>query len=112
LLAAVIAKNAVGSSWQQVVGGQQGSRVSREEKEAVRTKALTCLLLDPSPAVATQVSFFARRKKLLCACPLTTLASFGGDERIPGERVVCQQSRRRDISGQDVLAVVSNGWTV
>jgi len=55
LLAAVIAKNAVGNAWQNIVDGRELSAVPAEEKESVRQKALPCLLLDPSTAVATQV---------------------------------------------------------
>jgi hypothetical protein len=55
LLAAVIAKNAVGSSWQNIVDGRELSSVTAEEKAAVRQKALSRLLVDPSTAVATQV---------------------------------------------------------
>jgi hypothetical protein len=47
LLAAVIAKNVVGSSWRKTLGTREWSRVPAEEKALVRESALRLLLADP-----------------------------------------------------------------
>ena len=52
LLAAVIAKNAVGSSWRKTLGTREWSRVPVEEKAAVRESAMRLLLGDPSERCA------------------------------------------------------------
>ena len=43
-LASVIAKNAVGSSWQKTLGSREWSRVPEEEKHMVKEATLTLLL--------------------------------------------------------------------
>jgi len=48
LLAAVIAKNTVGSSWRKTLGTREWSRVPLEEKAMVREAVLRLLLSDPS----------------------------------------------------------------
>jgi hypothetical protein len=48
LLAAVIAKNTVGSSWRKTLGTREWSRVPTEEKAGVREAVLRLLLSDPS----------------------------------------------------------------
>jgi hypothetical protein len=48
LLAAVIAKNTVGSSWRKTLGTREWSRVPAEEKSVVRESVLRLLLADPS----------------------------------------------------------------
>jgi hypothetical protein len=45
LLACVVAKNAVGSSWRKTLGTREWSRVPEAEKEAVRQAAAMQLLL-------------------------------------------------------------------
>jgi hypothetical protein len=52
LLAAVIAKNAVGSSWRKTLGTREWSRVPGEEKVTVREAVLRLLLADPSERCA------------------------------------------------------------
>ena len=44
LLACVVAKNAVGSSWRKTLGSREWSKVPEEEKVAVRDGAVTLLL--------------------------------------------------------------------
>ncbi len=44
LLAVVIAKNVVGSSWRKTLGSREWSRVPAEEKQAVRLAAMNMLL--------------------------------------------------------------------
>ena len=56
LLAAVVAKNAVGSSWRKTVALREYSRLPEAEKAAVRALALELLFAEPSPRVATQLS--------------------------------------------------------
>lgn len=60
LLAAVIAKNAVGSSWRKTLGTREWSRVPAEEKGAVREAVLRLLLTDPSDRVSIQVALLLR----------------------------------------------------
>ena len=54
ILAAVVAKNAVGSSWRKTLGSREWSRVPEAEKAVVRRRAVACLLEDPSERVAIQ----------------------------------------------------------
>lgn len=56
LLAAVIAKNAVGSSWRKTVDSREWSRVSLQEKQYVQAHAVHRLLADPSDKVAVQLA--------------------------------------------------------
>ncbi|KAG2494047.1 hypothetical protein HYH03_007693 [Edaphochlamys debaryana] len=56
LLAVVVAKNAVGSSWRKTLGSREWSRVPDSEKAVVREGALQLLLQDPSERVALQLS--------------------------------------------------------
>ena len=56
LLAAVIAKNAVGSSWRKTVDSREWSRVSLQEKQYVQAHAVHSLLGDPSDKVAVQLA--------------------------------------------------------
>jgi len=44
LLACVVAKNAVGSSWRKTLGSREWSKVPEEEKVMVRDGALALLL--------------------------------------------------------------------
>lgn len=55
LLAAVIAKNAVGSSWRKTLGTREWSRVPPDEKAGVRATALRLLFSEGSDRVATQL---------------------------------------------------------
>eukprot|EP00879_Flechtneria_rotunda_P019231 GHRR01020193.1.p1 GENE.GHRR01020193.1~~GHRR01020193.1.p1 ORF type:complete len:258 (+),score=91.10 GHRR01020193.1:339-1112(+) len=59
LLAVVVAKNAVGSSWRKTLGTREWSRVPDEEKAAVRMAVLHLLLSDPSDRVALQLGLLA-----------------------------------------------------
>ncbi len=56
LLAVVVAKNAVGSSWRKTVGSREWSRVPDEEKAFARAAALRVLLADTSERVALQAA--------------------------------------------------------
>jgi hypothetical protein len=56
LLAAVVAKNAVGSSWRKTVATREYSRLPEAERAGVRALALELLFAEPSPRVATQLS--------------------------------------------------------
>ncbi|KAL4448640.1 hypothetical protein ABPG75_005859 [Micractinium tetrahymenae] len=56
LMAAVVAKNAVGSSWRKTLGSREWSRVPDDEKAYVRTTAMGALLGDPSDRVALQIT--------------------------------------------------------
>jgi hypothetical protein len=55
LLAIVVAKNAVGSSWRKTVASREWSHVPDEEKTFTRSAALSLLLQDPSDRVALQL---------------------------------------------------------
>ncbi len=53
VMAAVVAKNAVGSSWRKTLGSREWSRVPAEEQAAVRDKASSLLFHGkPPPATA------------------------------------------------------------
>ncbi len=52
LLAVVVAKNAVGSSWHKVISSREWSHVPEDEKSFIRSTALSLLLSDPSDRVA------------------------------------------------------------
>lgn len=54
LLATVLAKNAVGSSWRKTLGTREWSRIPESEKEHVRSVAASLLLQEPQERVATQ----------------------------------------------------------
>jgi hypothetical protein len=56
LLAAVLAKNAVGSSWRKTLGTREWSRVPAEEKAGVRGAALRLLFAEPAERVAVQLA--------------------------------------------------------
>lgn len=60
LLAAVIAKNAVGSSWRKTLGTREWSRVPSEEKGMVREAVMRMLLNDPSERVSVQMALLLR----------------------------------------------------
>ena len=81
LLAAVIAKNAVGSSWRKTVDSREWSRVSQQEKQHVQAHSLHSLLADPSDKVAVQLALLvaniARYAQHLCCAPLQQLSPTG-----------------------------------
>ena len=54
-MAAVIAKNAVGSSWRKTLGTREWSRVPDGEKAAVRETAARLLLTDDSHRISLQL---------------------------------------------------------
>lgn len=54
-MAAVVAKNAVGSSWRKTLGTREWSRVPEDEKNTVRAAALRLLFTEGSARVATQL---------------------------------------------------------
>ena len=56
LLAVVLAKNAVGSSWRKTLGTREWSRIPDDEKEYVRSAAASLLFEEPQKRVATQTS--------------------------------------------------------
>ena len=55
LVAAVIAKNAVGSSWRKTLGSREWSKVPDGEKAAVREAAARLLLSEGSHRVSMQL---------------------------------------------------------
>lgn len=55
LVAAVIAKNAVGSSWRKTLGSREWSKVPDQEKAAVRSAAARLLLSEDSHRVSVQL---------------------------------------------------------
>jgi hypothetical protein len=55
LMAAVVAKNAVGSSWRKTLGTREWSRVPAGEKAAVRAASLRLLFSEASERVAIQL---------------------------------------------------------
>ncbi|MEW5315517.1 MAG: hypothetical protein WDW38_006939 [Sanguina aurantia] len=55
LLATVIAKNAVGSSWRKTLGTREWSRVPPEEKQTVRAMAMSMLMSEPNALIARQL---------------------------------------------------------
>ena len=54
MLATVLAKNAVGSSWRKTLGTREWSRIPDAEKQHVRSTAAHLLLNEPQRRVATQ----------------------------------------------------------
>lgn len=56
LLATVVAKNAVGSSWRKTLGTREWARIPAEEKAQVRANVLGLLLNEPSRRVAIQLA--------------------------------------------------------
>lgn len=56
LLATVVAKNAVGSSWRKTLGSREWARVPTDEKAQVRANVLGLLLSEPSRRVAVQIA--------------------------------------------------------
>lgn len=56
LLATVVAKNSVGSSWRKTLGTREWSRIPAQEKSAVRDLAFQLLLSDPSERVSVQLA--------------------------------------------------------
>ena len=55
LIAGVIAKNAVGSSWRKTLGSREWSKVPDQEKAAVRSAAARLLLSEDSHRVSVQL---------------------------------------------------------
>ena len=55
LVAAVIAKNAVGSSWRKTLGSREWSKVPDHEKATVRSAAARLLLSEDSHRVSVQL---------------------------------------------------------
>lgn len=72
MLAAVIAKNAVGSSWRKTMGTREWSRVPDEEKAKVKETTISLLLSDPIEHIAMQLSIL-----------LTNIARFDFPTRAP-----------------------------
>jgi hypothetical protein len=56
LLAAIVAKNAVGSSWRKTMGTKEWSRVPDDEKVFIRGAVEGMLLSDPSDQIALQLT--------------------------------------------------------
>ena len=56
LLACIVAKNAVGSSWRKTISTREWSHVSLEEKILLRTLLPEILLKEPSDPIAIQIS--------------------------------------------------------
>lgn len=56
LLAIVLAKNAVGSSWRKTLGTREWSRIPDDEKAYVRSTAANLLFVEPHRRVATQTA--------------------------------------------------------
>lgn len=56
LLAAIVAKNAVGSSWRKTMGTKEWSRVPEDEKVFIRSAVEGMLLSDPSDQIALQLT--------------------------------------------------------
>lgn len=55
LLAAVVAKNGVGSSWRKTIGSREWSRVPDSEKAFVRATVVELLFAEPRERVAIQL---------------------------------------------------------
>lgn len=55
LLAAVVAKNGVGSSWRKTIGSREWSRVPETEKVFVRSTVLELLFVEPVERIAMQL---------------------------------------------------------
>ena len=55
LVAAILAKNAVGSSWRKTLGSREWSKVPDQEKEEVRKAAARLLLSEDSQRIAVQL---------------------------------------------------------
>lgn len=69
LLAAVVAKNGVGSSWRKTIGSREWSRVPPAEKEFVRSTVLELLFGEPRERVAIQLGLLiANMAKSVCVC--------------------------------------------
>ncbi|KAK9788462.1 hypothetical protein WJX73_006537 [Symbiochloris irregularis] len=54
-LAAIVAKNAVGSSWRKTMGSREWSRIPSQEKGQVKEAALRLLFREPSDVIALQL---------------------------------------------------------
>lgn len=72
MLASVIAKNAVGSSWRKTIGTREWSRVPDEEKANVKETTISLLLSEPIEHIAMQLSIL-----------LTNIARFDFPARAP-----------------------------
>ncbi|GAX82609.1 hypothetical protein CEUSTIGMA_g10035.t1 [Chlamydomonas eustigma] len=72
LLAVVIAKNAVGSSWRKTLGTREWSRVPDEEKALVKEATVSLMLSEPLERLATQLALL-----------LTNIARFDFPGRAP-----------------------------
>ncbi|KAK9865409.1 hypothetical protein WJX84_004910 [Apatococcus fuscideae] len=95
LSAAVLAKNAVGSSWRKTLGSREWSRVPDEEKQTVRSSALHLLLNEQSSRVAVQLALLVTNisrfdfpshwpgllSDLAIACMPDSPVAFSGRER-------------------------------
>ena len=83
VLAAVLAKNAVGSSWRKTLGSREWSRVPAEEKAGVRSAALRLLFAEPAERVAVQLAMLvtniARYKRVVEQDQLAALLSNSED---------------------------------
>lgn len=55
LLAAVVAKNGVGSSWRKTIGSREWSRVPESEKAFIRGVIVELMFSEPSERVALQL---------------------------------------------------------
>lgn len=56
MLAAIVAKNAVGSSWRKTMGTKEWSRVPEDEKLFIRSAVEGMLLSEPSEQIALQLT--------------------------------------------------------
>ena len=56
MLAAIVAKNAVGSSWRKTMGTKEWSRVPEDEKAFIRSSVEGMLLSDPSDQIALHLT--------------------------------------------------------
>ena len=96
LLAAVVAKNAVGSSWRKTVALREYSRLPEAEKAAVRALALELLFAEPSPRVATQLSLL-----------VTNIARYGWETSDTACKAVGEDVSPMEGLGVKMLSLVS-----
>ena len=73
MLAAIVAKNAVGSSWRKTMGSREWSWVPAEEKSVVRDQALRFLFSEPSDAVALQLGLLVTNIARCGSCPVSEI---------------------------------------
>ncbi|KAK9821560.1 hypothetical protein WJX81_001795 [Elliptochloris bilobata] len=119
LLAAVVAKNTVGSSWRKTVATREYSRLPDEERAAVRALSLELLFADPSPRIATQLSLLVTNMARFdfpgkwggLLSELASVAAWGAPSPVPAKHraLVALKTIVRALSGRPGGVIVPAG---